>query len=66
MDVYVTRLGPNAMFRNNGNGTLTDVSARTRTGQRAWSVSASFVDFNGDGWIDIYVANDSDDNQLWR
>lgn len=57
VDLYVTRVGRNAMFRNNGNGTFTDVSALTRTDQRAWSVSASFVDIDRDGWLDLYVGN---------
>jgi hypothetical protein len=45
------------MWRNNGDGTFTDVTARTRTGEGQWSVSASFADFDRDGWLDLYVAN---------
>lgn len=57
VDLYVTRLGRNAMFRNNGDGTFTDVSAPSGTDQRAWSVAASFVDIDRDGWLDLYVGN---------
>ena len=44
VDLYRTSLGPNQLFRNNGDGTFTDVSDRT-TGEPRWSVSASFVEF---------------------
>ncbi len=57
VDLYVTRRGPNLMYRNNGDGTLTDVSRQTGTDDPGWSVSASFVDVDRDGWLDLYVGN---------
>ncbi len=60
IDLYRTALGANQMFRNNGNGgdgTFTDVTARTGTGDPRWSVSASFVDVDRDGWLDLFVGN---------
>jgi len=57
VDLYRTALGPNQLFRNNGDGTFTDVSDRTRTSDPRWSVSASFVDIDRDGWLDLYVGN---------
>ena len=56
VDLYRTSFGPNQLFRNNGDGTFTDVSDRT-TGEPRWSVSASFVDIDRDGWLDLYVGN---------
>jgi len=57
IDLYLTNLGPNQLLHNNGNGTFTDVSERSRTHDAGWSVSASFVDFDRDGWLDLFVAN---------
>ncbi len=54
------------LFRNRGDGTFEDVSIRSRI-QSVPSKSLGVVtaDFNGDGWIDIYVANDLVENQMW-
>jgi hypothetical protein len=58
VDLYLTKFdAPNQLLRNNGNGTFTDVSKSSGTDQRSWSVSASFVDVNRDGWLDLYVGN---------
>ncbi|HJU41581.1 MAG TPA: VCBS repeat-containing protein, partial [Vicinamibacterales bacterium] len=58
VDLYLTGFGSNQMFRNNGNGTFTDISSRSRTGDSsAWGVSASFVDVDRDGWLDLFVGN---------
>jgi hypothetical protein len=54
------------LLHNNGDGTFTDVSTRasiTTAAARGLGVLAS--DVNGDGWTDLYVANDGDPNQLW-
>jgi hypothetical protein len=57
-DIYLTKYAaPNQLFRNNGNGTFTDISRKSGTDQQSWSVSASFADVNRDGWLDLYVAN---------
>jgi hypothetical protein len=58
VDLYLTKFdAPNQLLRNNGNGTFTDVSKSSGTDHRSWSVSASFVDVNRDGWLDLYVGN---------
>jgi hypothetical protein len=57
VDLYVTALGPNHLLRNNGDGTFSDVTAKTRTDDPRWSTSATFFDYDNDGWLDLYVAN---------
>jgi len=47
----------NLLYRNNGDGTFTDVSKASGTDHRSWSVSAAFVDVDRDGWLDLYVGN---------
>jgi enediyne biosynthesis protein E4 len=56
---------PGRLYHNNRNGTFTDVT--TAAGIREFGPALGVVaaDFNGDGWIDFYVANDGRENQLW-
>lgn len=49
---------PDYLFRNNGDGTFTDVTARARIGGETQGHSATWWDYNADGWPDLYVAND--------
>ena len=55
VDLYVTKLGPNQLLRNNCDGTFTDVTTVSRTADPGWSVSAAFVDIDRDGWLDLFV-----------
>jgi hypothetical protein len=51
---------PNLLFRNNGDGTFADVSEKAGIANpEGKSLGVAFADFDGDGWTDIYVANDS-------
>ena len=54
-DVYVTNYGPNAFYRNNGDGTFS--LAEVGISNDAWGTSATFGDYDGDGYLDLYVAN---------
>jgi hypothetical protein len=50
---------PNALFRNNGDGTFTDVSAESGIGAHAGKGMAAIgADFDGDGLLDLFVTND--------
>jgi len=54
------------LYRNNGLGRFDDVSQATGIQAEFGStLGVVTADFNGDGWIDIYVANDADPNLLW-
>lgn len=46
------------LYRNNGNGTFSNVTQQSKINNYAWGLSAVINDFNNDGWDDIYVAND--------
>ena len=46
------------LFRNNGNGTFTNVSDQAGISNRGWGLSVTTTDFNRDGYPDIFVGND--------
>ena len=55
-----------SLFRNRGDGTFEDVSLGAGIrGDFGGALGVIAADFNGDGWQDIYVANDGVPNQLW-
>jgi hypothetical protein len=62
----VFRAPGNRLFHNKGNGTFEDVTTRAGVDKEfGHGLGIVTADFNNDGWIDIYVANDGDQNQLW-
>ncbi len=60
--------GKNILYRNNGDGTFTDVSKQAGMLDTigTYALSVSVADFDGDGWPDIYVANDSTAATFYR
>jgi hypothetical protein len=60
------RARPSHLFHNNHDGTFSDITAAAGMATEFGpALGVSTADFNRDGWIDIYVANDGAPNQLW-
>ena len=60
--------GSNTLYRNNGNGTFSDVSEKSgiTKANGTYGLGVLTADFDNDGWTDIYVANDSAPSALYR
>ncbi|HWB07491.1 MAG TPA: CRTAC1 family protein [Verrucomicrobiales bacterium] len=50
---------PNSLLRNNGNGTFTDVTEEAHILSFHPTQTATWFDFNGDGWLDVFIGNES-------
>ena len=57
LDLFVANYGPDALWRNEGNGRFTEVAVGTILGEDFHSTTASWGDFDNDGWLDLYVAS---------
>lgn len=58
---------PNTLYRNNGDGTFTDVSAETGISSvLGKGMGVVFADYDGDGFLDVFVANDNSPNLLFH
>lgn len=59
LDIFLTAVGPNRLFRNLGGGRFEDVTGTAGVAGDAdrWSTSAAFLDFDGDQDMDLFVAN---------
>jgi enediyne biosynthesis protein E4 len=57
-DIFVTCVGQNRLFRNTGKGTFVDATERSGLDRReAFSTSAMWLDFDRDGFLDLFVCN---------
>ena len=72
LDIYLVNAlsdragkGRAALFRNNRDGTFTDVTARAGVENNRWGTGVCAGDFNNDGWGDLYVTN-LGPNRLYR
>ena len=58
---------PSILYHNNGDGTFTDVSTEMGiAGQIGKGMGVAIADYDGDGWMDIFVANDNERNFLFH
>ena len=57
-DLLVTCFGGVVLYRNNGDGTFSDVTKQAGLGNDSgWATGAAFGDYDGDGWVDLFVAH---------
>jgi enediyne biosynthesis protein E4 len=57
LDLFVTTLGADTLYHNNGDGTFSDVTSMAGVSDPMWSTSAAFLDYDRDGDLDLFVAN---------
>ncbi|MBI1950322.1 MAG: CRTAC1 family protein [Acidobacteria bacterium] len=57
LDLYVTNFGPSVLYRNNGDGTFTDVAGPAGVKNGLYAASAAWADYDNDGRLDLFVAN---------
>jgi enediyne biosynthesis protein E4 len=59
-DIFITYYGQNVLYRNNGDGTFTDVTRQAGLlyeGNTRWGSGCTFLDYDRDGHLDLFVAN---------
>jgi len=68
-DIYITNIGRargNALYRNNGDGTFTNITWETNTGDVSDGRTCAWIDFDADGRIDLFSTNHLHPNRLYR
>lgn len=68
-DIYIANdrfTTSNILYKNNGNGTFTDVSASSGTNIIMDAMSTTIDDYNNDGYLDIYITNTASGNYFLR
>ncbi len=68
-DIYVSNdkyTKINRLYKNNGDNTFDDVSEASGAGMAIDAMSTTIDDYNGDGWLDIYVTNTTEGNYHLR
>jgi hypothetical protein len=72
MDIFIVRgawlpypVRP-SLLRNNGNGTFTDVTREAKLLEAANSISASWADYDNDGWLDLFVCCETSRSRLYH
>lgn len=67
-DIYSANISSNrnVLYRNNGNGTFTDVTMAAGVPDVGDARTATFLDYNNDGWLDLFTTNHVNPNRLYR
>ena len=68
-DLYITNIGKargNALYKNNGDGTFTNVTLNTNTGDVGDGRTCAWIDFDADGNLDLFSTNHLQPNRLYR
>ncbi len=63
---FATNGGSNVLFRNLGDGRFEDVTERAGLSSSRWTMGAAAADFDGDGLVDLYTANDYGAEEFYR
>ncbi len=62
---FATNGGANRLFHGLPDGTFEDVTGRAGVGSTRWTLAVASADFDGDGWPDLYLANDYGPEELY-
>ncbi|HXD73781.1 MAG TPA: CRTAC1 family protein, partial [Vicinamibacterales bacterium] len=57
IDLFITGAGSNALYRNTGKGTFTDVTAKSGIGGGPFATSCAWADVDRDGYVDLFVTS---------
>jgi hypothetical protein len=57
VDIFISRLGPSRLLRNNGDGSFDEVGVQAGVSLPGFGASAAFFDYDRDGWLDLFVTN---------
>lgn len=67
LDIYLAQYGNrDQLYRNDGNGKFFDVARDANVADEGNGMTAAFLDYDNDGWLDIYVVNDGQANRLYH